>query len=153
MSLLPTFHVQFAERDTQHCINSFYDSHKTSIISVFLRRLERRRGRRGQRKRGTDCIRTISMLYAHCVMDVTSHLFVDSPNVDAAGGIVHTPVTGETPAIFEEILKRRNSQNEQDGDHSDFLAECIYSRYPIEQNNENEVQISHAVKLFQEITR
>lgn len=80
-------------------------------------------------------------------------LLVDSPNVDATGGIVHTPVTGETPAIFEEVLKRRNPQNEHDGDHGDFLAEGIYSRHPIKQDDENEIQIGHAVKLLQQVTR
>lgn len=55
-----------------------------------------------------------------------------SPNVDAAGGIVHTPVTGESPAIFEEVLKRRDTQNEYYGDHRDLLAERVYSWHPVQ---------------------
>lgn len=76
-----------------------------------------------------------------------------SPNVDAAGGVVHTPVTGEPSAIFEEVLKRRDTQNEYHGDHRDLLTERVYSRHPVEQHDEDEVQIGHAVELLQQVSR
>jgi len=71
-----------------------------------------------------------------------------SPNVDTAGGIVHTPVTGESSTIFEEVFKRRDGQNEYHGDHRALLAKRVYSRHPIEQHDGDEVQIGHAVKLL-----
>jgi len=71
-----------------------------------------------------------------------------SPNVDTAGGIVHTPVTGESSVIFEEVLKRRDAQNEYYGDHCNLLAKRVYSRHPIKQHDENEVQIGHTVELL-----
>lgn len=81
------------------------------------------------------------------------HLFADLPNVHAAGGVVHTPVTGKTAAIFEEVLKRRDPQHKHHRDHGDLLAECIDRRHPIKQHNEDEVQIGHTVELLQQIAR
>lgn len=84
----------------------------------------------------------------YAIRSLCTTAMLHSPNIDAAGGIIHTPVTGKSPAIFEEVLKRRDAQNEYHGDHRNLLAERVYSRHPIEQHDEDEVQISHTVKLL-----
>lgn len=80
-------------------------------------------------------------------------LVLDSPYIDAAGGIIHTPVTAEPPTVFKEILQCGDTQNEDYGNHGDFFTEGIDSRNPIKQHDEYKVQIGHTMKLFQQITR
>lgn len=68
------------ERETRN-INSFYDSHKTCIISVFLRKSDRGGGRRGQGKRGADCIRTISTTLCYTLYDGCNVAFCSSTHL------------------------------------------------------------------------
>lgn len=128
VNVSPELHVR------KHYIGSLYDTRKTWVISTRFS-AEERRGRSYL----DDPYAILHYIRLQCLY---------SPNVDAAGGVVHTPVTGESPAIFEEVLKRRDAQNEYHGDHRDLLAECVYSRHPIEQHDEDEVQIGHTVELL-----
>lgn len=85
---------------------------------------------------------TLHIYHSHDIV------LVGLPNVYAASGVIHTPITGKTAAIFEEVLKCRDTQHEHHRDHGNLLAEGIDCRYPIKQHDKNKIQIGHTVKLF-----
>ena len=48
-------------------------------------------------------------------------------------------------------LDGRDAEDEDDGDHGDFLAESRDGRNPVEQHDEQEVEVGEAVELFQQV--
>lgn len=48
-----------------------------------------------------------------------------------AGGVVNPFITGMPPPIFEQVFNGRHTEDEEDGDHGDLLAESVYGREPV----------------------
>lgn len=55
--------------------------------------------------------------------------------------------------ILEIIFQRRNTKHENDGYHGNLLAESIYDRHPIKQNDKYKIYIGHTAELFEKIAR
>lgn len=71
--------------------------------------------------------------------------------VNAAGGVVYPLVRLPPPMVLEGILDGRHAQNKDDRDHGHFLAESTHGRDPIEQDDEEEVEVCETVELLQEV--
>lgn len=53
--------------------------------------------------------------------------------------------------ILEGVLDGRDAQDEDDGNHGHFLAECAHCWNPVEQDDKEKVEICETVKLLQQI--
>lgn len=76
-----------------------------------------------------------------------------SPIVNAACGVVYPLVGRPSSPILEEILYSSHTQDEEDRYHGYLLAKRTYFRHPIQQDNENEIQVGHTMELLQQILR
>lgn len=70
-----------------------------------------------------------------------------------ARGVVDAFVAQVPAPVFEDVLDGRHTENEDDRHHGDLLAEGVDSRDPVEQNDEEEVEVGESVKLLEQVLR
>ena len=71
--------------------------------------------------------------------------------VNPTGGVVHVLVTGVSPPVLEQIFDSGDNEDEDDGDHGDLLAEGIDGRHPVEEDDEEKVEVCKAMELFEKV--
>jgi len=76
-----------------------------------------------------------------------------SPIVHPTGGVIYPLIGRPSSPILEEILYGRHSQDEEHRYHGHLLAKGTDFRHPVEQDDEDEVQVSHSMELLQQVLR
>jgi hypothetical protein len=68
--------------------------------------------------------------------------------IDPARGVVDPLVAGVPPPVLEQILHSRHSEHEHHRYHGDLLSERVNRGKPVEQHDQNKIQIRYSMKLF-----
>ncbi len=75
------------------------------------------------------------------------------PSEDPAGWIVDTFITEVASPVFKNVFDGGHAEHEDDWHHRDLFAESVDGRNPIEQHDEEEVEVGEPVKLFEQVLR
>ena len=76
-----------------------------------------------------------------------------SPIVNAASEIVD-PLVAQVPSpVLEDVLDGGDGEHEDDGEHGDLLAEGVDRGHPVQEDDEEEVEVGESVKLLEEVLR
>ena len=71
--------------------------------------------------------------------------------VHPARGVVHLLVARVPTSVLKEILHCCHDEDEDDRDHGDLLAKGVDGRHPVEQDDEEEVEVGKAVELLEQV--
>ena len=71
--------------------------------------------------------------------------------VHPARGVVHFLVAGVPPPVLKEVFDGGDDEDEDDGDHGDLLAKGIDGRHPVEEHNEEKIEVCKAVELLEQV--
>ena len=71
--------------------------------------------------------------------------------VHPARGVVHLLVARVPTSVLKEVLDCCHDEDEDDRDHGDLLAKGVDGRHPVEQDDEEEVEVGKAVELLEQV--
>ena len=65
--------------------------------------------------------------------------------------VVHVLVAGVPSPVLEEVFDGGDDEDEDDGDHGDLLAKGVDGGHPVEEDNEEKVEVGKAVELLEQV--
>merc|ERR1719234_2981054 len=65
--------------------------------------------------------------------------------------VVHVLVAGISPSVLKEIFDSGDDEDEDDGDHGDLLAKGVDGWHPVEEDDEEKVEVGKAMELLKQV--
>ena len=81
----------------------------------------------------------------------TLHELAFSGAVHSTRRVVHVLVARVPSSVLEEIFDGGDDEDEDDGDHGDLLAKGVDGRHPVEEDDEEKVEVCKAVELLEQV--
>lgn len=85
--------------------------------------------------------------YAHCQLVVQEELQLDSPAVDLHQEVVDLPVGQVASVVLQGVFDGDDGEDHQQGNHGDLLLKGLHHRHPVQQRQEQEVEVGCPAKM------